>query len=181
MSGLGQIISLSTSVEPVNGPGSILSGRVGSRSISENFSCAAVFKVSLTKFEQEEEDYPKIRKWVPIRTQRKRRKIALVPPLPRLTSILTIGISLVFFSLFTYLPLEFSLISSTASCCLFRDERFSNEEHYEWFKDYSHFRHLIQAHIKPNSSVPFLSLSLLLYIIFLGALIGIACVEFTNF
>ncbi|GMY05626.1 EEF1A lysine methyltransferase 4 isoform X2 [Fagus crenata] len=33
------------------------------------------------------------------------------------------------------------------------DERFSNEEHYEWFKDYSHFRHLIQAHIKPNSSV----------------------------
>ncbi|KAK4562849.1 hypothetical protein RGQ29_005363 [Quercus rubra] len=27
--------------------------------------------------------------------------------------------------------------------------RFSNEEHYEWFKDYSHFRHLIQAHIKP--------------------------------
>lgn len=33
------------------------------------------------------------------------------------------------------------------------DERFSNEEHYEWFKDYSHFRHLIQAHTKPNSSV----------------------------
>lgn len=33
------------------------------------------------------------------------------------------------------------------------DERFSNEEHYEWFKDYSHFRHLIQAHIKPTSSV----------------------------
>ena len=87
----------------------------------------------------------------------------------------------VFFTLFPYLPLEFSLISSTASCCLFRDERFSNEEHYEWFKDYSHFRHLIQAHIKPNSSVPFLSLSLLLYIIFIGLLIGIACVEFANF
>jgi len=33
------------------------------------------------------------------------------------------------------------------------DERFSNEEHYEWFKDYTHFRHLIQAHIKPTSSV----------------------------
>nr|QTZ19452.1 methyltransferase 13 [Bixa orellana] len=33
------------------------------------------------------------------------------------------------------------------------NERFSNEEHYEWFKDYSHFRHLIQAHIKPYSSV----------------------------
>ncbi|CAB4290280.1 unnamed protein product [Prunus armeniaca] len=23
------------------------------------------------------------------------------------------------------------------------DERFSTEEHYEWLKDYSHFRHLI--------------------------------------
>lgn len=33
------------------------------------------------------------------------------------------------------------------------DERFSDEEHYEWLKDYSHFRHLVQAHIKPNSSV----------------------------
>ncbi|GLU09010.1 hypothetical protein SLE2022_258900 [Rubroshorea leprosula] len=33
------------------------------------------------------------------------------------------------------------------------NERFSNEEHYEWFKDYSHFRHLIQPHLKPNSSV----------------------------
>ncbi|KAJ4716448.1 methyltransferase-like protein 13 [Melia azedarach] len=33
------------------------------------------------------------------------------------------------------------------------DERFSNEEHYEWLKDYSHFRHLLQAHVKPNSSV----------------------------
>lgn len=135
-----------------------------------NFAVQAGFKLSLTKFEQEEEDYPKIRKWVRIRTRRKRRKIALVPPLPRLTSILTIGISLFFFfffALFPYLPLEFSLISS-GSCWLFRDERFSNEEHYEWFKDYSHFRHLIQAHIKPNSSVPFLSLSLLLYIIFLG-------------
>ncbi|XP_015900817.4 uncharacterized protein LOC107433933 [Ziziphus jujuba] len=33
------------------------------------------------------------------------------------------------------------------------DERFSNEEHYEWLKDYSHFQHLIQAHINPNFSV----------------------------
>ncbi|KAK8482383.1 hypothetical protein V6N12_073057 [Hibiscus sabdariffa] len=33
------------------------------------------------------------------------------------------------------------------------NQRFSNEEHYEWLKDYSHFRHLIQAQIKPNSSV----------------------------
>ncbi|KAL5790857.1 hypothetical protein ACOSQ2_005745 [Xanthoceras sorbifolium] len=33
------------------------------------------------------------------------------------------------------------------------DERFSSEEHYEWLKDYSHFRHLIQAHVKPGSSV----------------------------
>ncbi|CAN0899218.1 EEF1A lysine methyltransferase 4 [Linum grandiflorum] len=33
------------------------------------------------------------------------------------------------------------------------DDRFSNEEHYEWLKDYSHFRHLILAHIPPTSSV----------------------------
>ncbi|KAK6946190.1 Methyltransferase domain [Dillenia turbinata] len=33
------------------------------------------------------------------------------------------------------------------------DDRFSAEEHYEWFKDYSHFRHLIQAHVSPNSTV----------------------------
>ncbi|KAF8410622.1 hypothetical protein HHK36_003154 [Tetracentron sinense] len=33
------------------------------------------------------------------------------------------------------------------------DERFSSEEHYEWFKDYSHFRHLIHDNVKPNSSV----------------------------
>ncbi|KAK2978350.1 hypothetical protein RJ640_016452 [Escallonia rubra] len=35
----------------------------------------------------------------------------------------------------------------------YRDERFSREEHYEWFKDYSHFRHLIQQHIKPYYSL----------------------------
>ncbi|XP_057550395.1 uncharacterized protein LOC130828427 [Amaranthus tricolor] len=33
------------------------------------------------------------------------------------------------------------------------DERFSKEEHYEWLKDYSHFRHLILEHIQPNSFV----------------------------
>ncbi|KAG6777807.1 hypothetical protein POTOM_017643 [Populus tomentosa] len=42
------------------------------------------------------------------------------------------------------------------------NERFSKEEHYEWFKDYSYFRHLIQAHIPPTSSVVTLSLSCLL-------------------
>jgi len=34
-----------------------------------------------------------------------------------------------------------------------RDERFTKEEKYEWFKDYSHFRHIIQPHLTPNSSV----------------------------
>ncbi|XAR72844.1 Endothelin-converting enzyme 1 [Bertholletia excelsa] len=33
------------------------------------------------------------------------------------------------------------------------DERFAREEHYEWFKDYSYFRHLIEKSVKPNSSV----------------------------
>ncbi|KAJ8645712.1 hypothetical protein MRB53_007460 [Persea americana] len=33
------------------------------------------------------------------------------------------------------------------------DRRFSCEEHYEWFKDYSHFRHLIQQNIKSSDSV----------------------------
>ncbi|KAJ8441951.1 hypothetical protein Cgig2_020096 [Carnegiea gigantea] len=33
------------------------------------------------------------------------------------------------------------------------DERFSEEEHYEWFKDYTHFRHLILQHIPRSSSV----------------------------
>ncbi|GAV67116.1 Methyltransf_31 domain-containing protein [Cephalotus follicularis] len=49
-----------------------------------------------------------------------------------------------------------SVCPSTALAYLdpqYWDERFSNEEHYEWFKDYSHFRHLIQPHVKPTSSV----------------------------
>lgn len=33
------------------------------------------------------------------------------------------------------------------------DERFSSEEHYEWFKDYSHFQHLIKSNITTSSSV----------------------------
>nr|AGV54743.1 endothelin-converting enzyme 2-like protein [Phaseolus vulgaris] len=33
------------------------------------------------------------------------------------------------------------------------DERFTKEEQYEWFKDYSHFRHLIQPHLTPHSAV----------------------------
>ncbi|KAA3463537.1 methyltransferase-like protein 13 [Gossypium australe] len=47
-------------------------------------------------------------------------------------------------------------LPSSASAYLdpnYWNRRFSNEEHYEWFKDYSHFRHLMQSHIKPNSSV----------------------------
>ncbi|KAH9614014.1 hypothetical protein KSS87_022803 [Heliosperma pusillum] len=36
---------------------------------------------------------------------------------------------------------------------LYWNERFDKEQHYEWFKDYSHFRHLILEHIKPHSSV----------------------------
>ncbi|KAL8518460.1 hypothetical protein ACS0TY_009728 [Phlomoides rotata] len=42
---------------------------------------------------------------------------------------------------------------ATASAYLdlnYWDRRFAQEEHYEWFKDYSHFRHLILQYIKPN-------------------------------
>ncbi|XP_075476912.1 uncharacterized protein LOC142518114 [Primulina tabacum] len=35
----------------------------------------------------------------------------------------------------------------------FRDHRFADEEHYEWFKDYSHFRDLILREIEPNASI----------------------------
>ncbi|KAI4295568.1 hypothetical protein L6164_035602 [Bauhinia variegata] len=53
-------------------------------------------------------------------------------------------------------PNETSSLPATASAYLdpgYWDERFSKEEHYEWFKDYSHFRHLIQAHVTCHSSV----------------------------
>ncbi|GAB2229664.1 hypothetical protein Droror1_Dr00013914 [Drosera rotundifolia] len=48
------------------------------------------------------------------------------------------------------------VVPATASAYLdpsYWDERFSKEEHYEWFKDYSHFRHLILRHVNPTSSV----------------------------
>ncbi|OVA18627.1 Methyltransferase domain [Macleaya cordata] len=41
---------------------------------------------------------------------------------------------------------------------LYWDKRFSSEEHYEWLKDYSHFRHLIQLHLQPVSSSSVLEL-----------------------
>jgi hypothetical protein len=33
------------------------------------------------------------------------------------------------------------------------DERFEEEEHYEWLKDYSHFRDLLLSHVKPTDRV----------------------------
>uniref|UniRef100_A0A0E0F6I9 Methyltransferase domain-containing protein n=1 Tax=Oryza meridionalis TaxID=40149 RepID=A0A0E0F6I9_9ORYZ len=33
------------------------------------------------------------------------------------------------------------------------DERFGKEEHYEWFKDFSHFRHLLAPLLSPSISV----------------------------
>lgn len=33
------------------------------------------------------------------------------------------------------------------------DQRFTEEEHYEWFKDYSHFRHLILQHVQSSDRV----------------------------
>uniref|UniRef100_A0A2P2KBI5 Methyltransferase-like protein 13 isoform X1 n=1 Tax=Rhizophora mucronata TaxID=61149 RepID=A0A2P2KBI5_RHIMU len=48
------------------------------------------------------------------------------------------------------------VVPSTALAYLdprYWDERFSDEEHYEWCKDYSHFRHLFLYHIPLNSSV----------------------------
>ncbi|KAI5057094.1 hypothetical protein GOP47_0027109 [Adiantum capillus-veneris] len=33
------------------------------------------------------------------------------------------------------------------------DQRFTEEEQYEWFKDYSHFRHLILQHVHPSDRV----------------------------
>lgn len=38
-------------------------------------------------------------------------------------------------------------------CVYVRDERFVEEEQYEWFKDYSHFQHLILENIKPTDKV----------------------------
>ncbi|KAF7127056.1 hypothetical protein RHSIM_Rhsim11G0172700 [Rhododendron simsii] len=50
----------------------------------------------------------------------------------------------------------FAVEPSTALAYLdphYWDQRFAHEEHYEWFKEYSHFRHLIRQHVEPNSSV----------------------------
>ncbi|XP_062183460.1 uncharacterized protein LOC133887497 isoform X3 [Phragmites australis] len=33
------------------------------------------------------------------------------------------------------------------------DQRFGKEEHYEWFKDFSHFRHLLAPLLSPSVSV----------------------------
>ncbi|KAL6896756.1 hypothetical protein ACP4OV_007328 [Aristida adscensionis] len=33
------------------------------------------------------------------------------------------------------------------------DERFGKEEHYEWFKDFSHFRNLLAPLLSPSLSV----------------------------
>ncbi|CAI9104452.1 OLC1v1003121C1 [Oldenlandia corymbosa var. corymbosa] len=47
-------------------------------------------------------------------------------------------------------------LPSSASAYLdpqYWDDRFKREEHYEWFKDFSHFRHLILDHINPSYSV----------------------------
>ncbi|XP_078430533.1 S-adenosyl-L-methionine-dependent methyltransferases superfamily protein [Wolffia australiana] len=33
------------------------------------------------------------------------------------------------------------------------DKRFAEEEHYEWLKDYSHFRHLLRRHLRPFQSI----------------------------
>eukprot|EP01018_Ginkgo_biloba_P032051 Gb_17789 [translate_table: standard] len=33
------------------------------------------------------------------------------------------------------------------------NERFETEEHYEWFKDYSYFRHLVALHVRPTDTV----------------------------
>ncbi|KAG8368282.1 hypothetical protein BUALT_Bualt15G0029000 [Buddleja alternifolia] len=52
--------------------------------------------------------------------------------------------------------LKSDVVPATASAYLDRhywDQRFAQEEHYEWFKDYSHFRDLILQYIKPSSSV----------------------------
>lgn len=66
-------------------------------------------------------------------------------------------------------PMEFSFLDffvcSGADFEIFRDERFSQEDHYEWFKDYTHFRHLLLQHMNSHSSVTFIS-CILIYALF---------------
>lgn len=48
------------------------------------------------------------------------------------------------------------VLPSSASAYLdpqYWDERFSQEDHYEWFKDYTHFRYLLLQHMDSHSSV----------------------------
>ncbi|KAK3023008.1 hypothetical protein RJ639_045002 [Escallonia herrerae] len=73
------------------------------------------------------------RRWIEPKT---RPRASALPPFWH-TSILTTG----------------DAVSVIKHPFYYRDERFSREEHYEWFKDYSHFRHLIQQHIKPYYSL----------------------------
>lgn len=56
-------------------------------------------------------------------------------------------------------------VCSGADFEIFRDERFSQEDHYEWFKDYTHFRHLLLQHMNSHSSVTFIS-CILIYALF---------------
>ena len=41
----------------------------------------------------------------------------------------------------------------TKAACQMPDERVVEEQHSEWFKDDSHFRHLVVKHIKPIDKV----------------------------
>ncbi|XP_073313260.1 uncharacterized protein [Primulina huaijiensis] len=53
-------------------------------------------------------------------------------------------------------PEKYDAVPATASAYLDRhywDQRFAEEEHYEWFKDYSHFRDLILREIESDASV----------------------------
>ncbi|KAL4592936.1 hypothetical protein LXL04_005944 [Taraxacum kok-saghyz] len=43
--------------------------------------------------------------------------------------------------------IDFFFLGRSVNAC------FTSEDHYEWLKDYSHFRHLIHQHVKPSSLV----------------------------
>jgi SAM-dependent methyltransferase len=63
--------------------------------------------------------------------------------------------------------------SHPARSCLGRDQRFGKEEHYEWLKDFSHFRHLLSPLLSPSTSVR-RPLPPILHIIFV-ALLNLNC------
>ncbi|BAT14458.1 Os11g0557700, partial [Oryza sativa Japonica Group] len=59
-------------------------------------------------------------------------------------------------SLLTPAAMADDVAPRTASAYLdpsYWDERFGKEEHYEWFKDFSHFRHLLAPLLSPSISV----------------------------